>query len=424
MPRIVITNVSPGALSLDIPLPFGAGVGHPKTICRRLGVGENIDVGDTTTVDDLNRTIEFQRLLATGLISVQVSPEPSDLEDASLEAGIDRTAIVNPTTGNNATGAYGTVLAFQTISGALAAAPPLLPTAANPLVILIAPGIYVEPLTLVSNVHLASLTGKRRSVVQVGAVTWTPGAGPNVVQAGAREWATLNGMAVDAISTDATAKTADVSVLEMRDCGGNGITAIGRIPGGNDYVQIFDSIIFGGGPITLTSVWGNIYHSFILALTVAGAGGTTVQGWQVWGAVTIGGTAAVDIMQTLCVGSVTVGPGASLVGAASLFTSTLSTAALGSIDVRGAEVRSPAQFLAGGGGIDRTLYRFALATGAGPNIIAFAVPYATTTYDVLITENAGPGGGPTVTVTGKTPAGFTLNDPAGGRSFDITIVMQ
>lgn len=81
MPRIVITNVSSGALSLDIPVPFGAGMGHPKAICARLAGGESIDVGDVTTVDDLNRTVEFQRLLSTGLISVVVEPEPSDVQD-------------------------------------------------------------------------------------------------------------------------------------------------------------------------------------------------------------------------------------------------------------------------------------------------------------------------------------------------------
>jgi hypothetical protein len=81
MPTITITNIGPSRLSLDIPVPAGGvGVGHPRAIRASLDRGSSIDVGDIITIDDLNRTIEFQQLLATGLISVAAVGETADIK--------------------------------------------------------------------------------------------------------------------------------------------------------------------------------------------------------------------------------------------------------------------------------------------------------------------------------------------------------
>ena len=94
------------------------------------------------------------------------------------------------------------------------------------------------------------------------------------------------------------------------------------------------------------------------------------------------------------------------------------------IDARGSEVSSPAQLI-GAGPIDRSIYRLAIiVTVPGPNPVVFPVPYVSVAYDVVAIESAGVGGLPAITITAKTPAGFTLNDPLGGRSFDVMVLMQ
>ncbi len=347
-----------------------------------------------------------------------------------------RVATVDPVFGNDGSGAFNSAFPFATIQAAITAAIGLVPalSSANPAVILIAPGTYAEVLTLVSNVHLASMTGKRRPVILSGAIGWTPGADANLPQAAVDEWVSFNGVVAGTIaspapiSVDATAKTGGRSILEMRDCGGSGITHLGRPAGLLDYVQIFDCIVFGGGPIVLTNTNGNIYHSFILALSVLGTSSTTVQGWQVWGPVTVGGDANLNIDQTDVMFPIAVlGAGVltpSFSATASGLFSTIAVTAPGAADVRGSEVASPAQLI-GAGPIDRSIYRLpVLATVPGANPVVFPVPYVSATYDVLAVENAGAGGGPTIAVTAKTPAGFVLNDPAGGRTFDLLVLMQ
>jgi len=88
MATITITNISLSRLSLDIPVPSGGiGEGHPKAIRASLDTGESIDVGNIITVDDLNRTAEFQALMAANLISVVATAEVNDVAIPAVVSG-------------------------------------------------------------------------------------------------------------------------------------------------------------------------------------------------------------------------------------------------------------------------------------------------------------------------------------------------
>lgn len=81
MATITITNISSSRLSLDIPVPSGGiGQGHPKAIRASLAPGGSVEVGDIITIDDLNRTVEFQQLLAANLISAVAAAESADID--------------------------------------------------------------------------------------------------------------------------------------------------------------------------------------------------------------------------------------------------------------------------------------------------------------------------------------------------------
>ena len=71
---------------------------------------------------------------------------------------------------------------FTSIAAAYAASIALNPSTGNPVEILVYPGVYADPISVVSNVHLVG-AGQQRTVLVTGAVTWTPGAGVNASQA-------------------------------------------------------------------------------------------------------------------------------------------------------------------------------------------------------------------------------------------------
>ena len=75
MAIITITNLKSGPLSLDIPLDSG------KSIRKKIPLGGSIDVGDDTTVDDLNKNVEVQRLIANGTISIAEQAESGDVAE-------------------------------------------------------------------------------------------------------------------------------------------------------------------------------------------------------------------------------------------------------------------------------------------------------------------------------------------------------
>jgi hypothetical protein len=60
-------------------------------------------------------------------------------------------------------------------------------------------------------------------------------------------------------------------------------------------------------------------------------------------------------------------------------------------------------------------------TGHGANAVTFAVPFPDAAYNVLLQLTAGPGNA-AVATSGKTGAGFTINDPAGGHTYDVTVI--
>jgi len=219
---------------------------------------------------------------------------------------------------------------FTSIPPALTAAAALTPTISDPVLVVVFPGTYADPLTLVSNVHIASFS--RRDVLISGATTWAPGAGVNAPQTAANEFIGVVHINFSApISVDATAKAADLSTLELRDCGVSGLTHLARPALLADRAQIFDSICFGG-PISFDETNGNIYHSFVLDLTVDG-GATTMQGHQVFGPVSVlAGTLNID--QADVVAPITVSAGAFFSSTGSLLASTITSLAGASVDIR------------------------------------------------------------------------------------------
>ena len=61
-------------------------------------------------------------------------------------------------------------------------------------------------------------------------------------------------------------------------------------------------------------------------------------------------------------------------------------------------------------------------TRHGANAVTFVVPFPDATYNVSLQLTAGPGN-PAVTTSGKTPTGFTINDPTpGGHMYDVTVI--
>ena len=318
---------------------------------------------------------------------------------------------------------------FTSIAPAEAQALALVPTAASPVEIIIFPGVYPGAITLVSNVHLVA---DRRNVIVTGVVVYTPGAGVNAPQTAALEFVSIHGIDFeDLVTCDATGKAGNLSTIEFRDCGLSTTVHVGRA-GLFDRIQIFDCIDFGtgggGGGIKMTGSNGNLYHSFFLGIDALGSAAVTVQSHEVYGTVTVVGPAAMNIDQTDVYAPIIVGPGATFTAVGSSLTAGVSSAAGAMVDIRDSEYYSPASIV-GPGPIDRSIYRFiAGPTAVGPNVILFTgIPaplYSTGFYNVQLTDNAGAGGGALPSVTGKAAIGFTLNDPTGGRTFDVTVLKE
>ncbi len=313
---------------------------------------------------------------------------------------------------------------FTTIAAALVQAATLSPTAASPVSIIIYPGTYSDPLTLVSNVSLTS-TGRRTCII-TGPITWTAGAGVNAPQAADREEVDMVLIAVLApVSIDTTAKTGgSLSTLDARDSAfRDGVTFTGR-DDTTDYFQVWNAVTLGA-VMSFDSVNMNIFSSSTDALTCTGNCAVDVRATEVFGAVSISGTSIGAIEASQLNGPVAINAGVTIDFTGSRFQpgAVLTVAAGGSADIRMAEYDSNAN-LAGAGTINRSIWRTTFGpTAVGPNTVPIAPPLSDGAYNACLTQTGGPIGFPPI-VTAKTGSGFTLTDSVAGRTFDVSIVKE
>lgn len=309
---------------------------------------------------------------------------------------------------------------FTDPQAALTAAAALLPTQDAPVVIIIYPGVYTQNLTLVSNVHLFGFTTNGTRLT--GTVTWTAGAGVNAPQAAIRERIYMRGLRFEgAWSIDATAKTASFAELVQRAVNVLAdFTYLGRaLTGGQDFLVMSDGVNTGTTWL-LKGIVPNLYGGCSL-----GAASITLQdclfGSTLEGIATFNPLNLVNSPGTSGNGNafadINVDATSALITAGSNM-GTLTVAAGGMADVR----KSTYTALAGLGSINRdTILLSAGPTAIGANAIAIAPPLMDATYNAILTLVAGALALTGVTVTAKTAAGFTLTDPAGGHTFDVTI---
>ena len=310
---------------------------------------------------------------------------------------------------------------FTAIDAALTQAAALTPTQANPVAILVYPGTYPQNLTLVPFVSIMGAGGAFPDVLITGTITWKP--------TGSAFESTflyfLNLQNAAGITVNTTGKTGGQTTFIGFNCFVNNLTYTGRANAGptRDLVQFFNCVP-GMPPFTITTAQFEWNASRLNAMTFNGAcrfaiaGGTTIPAavapWNV-------NETSTGFVTGAFLGTPwNVASGASVVISGCDITSPITVAAGGVADVRGSNYNGNAN-LVGPGTINRTTHTQSFGpTVVGANAVVFAVPFPDAIYNVALQLTAGPGSAG-VTVTGKTGAGFTINDPVGGNTFDILV---
>ena len=323
---------------------------------------------------------------------------------------------------------------FTTISAALVQAATMTPTQANQVAILIFPGTYVENLTLVSNVSLIGTAFQNITII--GNITWTPGAGVNAPQTALPEAVSIENLVVGApaanlLLIDSTGKAAGSAQFFAYESAFQTVTVIGRGIGQDNFFM-FDCILLTGGT-SFTNMTGviapiafgvELVSSRLRGVTFAGNTLARIQGGEQVGAagtIALTGTALVICQGFNVSRPVTVASGCSFTLQDQL-TATLTVAAGGTADLRGANFATNAN-LVGPGTINRTTWTQIFGpTVAGANVVPITnAPFPDGVYNVSLQLIAGPGNAG-VTVTGKTGTDFTINDAVGGNTFDVSII--
>jgi hypothetical protein len=312
---------------------------------------------------------------------------------------------------------------FTNINDALIQANTLAPTATAFVGIVIFPGVYPENLTLVSNVLLFGMG--REGVRPQGNMTWTPGAGINAARAAVREEVGLYNLRWPSASTftdNRSAKTAESSILDVRDCILPAWTFTPR-NNSNDSINLNTSIVnnftgagggvAGGGVITTnaTEFNGSIL-SFPPGCNAALVGGNVFATTMVMPNNTNNFTGkALDI-----VGNVNQFGTALYIG--SYLRGSLTVSPGGFADVMTSEC---ANLVAGSGPIDRRISRRTTGvTVAGvPLAIVLDPPLSDNLYAVSFSQVSGTRNIPLITA--KATTGFTLTDNVGGNVYDLTV---
>lgn len=306
---------------------------------------------------------------------------------------------------------------FTTIPAALAKAATLPRTNLDMVSVFVFPGVYTEPFELISNVAIVGYDRINTSIT--GAITWNPGAGANTPTANDPEFVSMRDVWMQAnLTVDGTGKASNGSVIKIERFLMTGMTFshTSRAAGEDQYV-LLDGLQLFASTVSVSS-FAAIFVTILGNVTLTDVG-TFETRYSDYNQLTLNGATNGKMNACKVNMSTTVNGTSTLIARASQLAD-VNVAAGASADIRGSTYTS----LVGPGPIDRSLDRMSFGpTGVGANPVPFAVPYVSAGYDVMVTENAGPGGAPTVTVTGKTPAGFVLNDPAGGRTFDLATLL-
>ena len=343
----------------------------------------------------------------------------ADITIADVNASPDRTLFV----AQSWSGPVDPTRYFTSIAAAYVASAALNPTLANPVEILVYPGTYPDPITIVSNVHLVG-TGQQRAVTVTGAVTWTPGAGVNAPQTNVEErlnvaFMTLAGPWL----IDATAKTAGSANVVFRGVIFSATSSFvhnGRAPA-TDVFFIFASVQETGSTHTFTNVTAVLLGTRTATLTFNGTSTFLLSGGLSAGSVNVNQTGPGRITGQSVLGPVNVATGSQILIAGGVLLANVTVAAGGTADVRMTNVNGNAK-LVGPGTINRTTWTGTFGpTVVGANLVVLNPPYPDALYNVHLQLVAGPGSA-AVTVTGKTGAGFTINDPVGGNTFNYTVI--
>jgi hypothetical protein len=319
-------------------------------------------------------------------------------------------------------------LCFTDVPAALTAAAALTPPpdVSNPALIVLYPGLYSQPVTLMSNVHLLGCSPKGCSIT--GAVSYSPGVGVNASQSSLVERVYMSRFGISgAFTIDASGKPLGQGVtVDCRDVDiSANLTFHGRATtGGQDFFQTWDGVhggtawLFDGAIPSFNN--GSQLGASTVTLTNC-AFGATFSGCQCFSTLNLVNTpgasgqgnkfANVNVDGTSVFGPI---PGSK--------TGIVTVAAGGSADLRGGEYLA-ASNLAGSGVIDRNLWRTTVGpTSSGANVVALEPAYLNANYNAHVTQTAGT---PTaVTVTNKAAVQLILNDAVGGNTFDITIVKE
>lgn len=317
---------------------------------------------------------------------------------------------------------------FTSIAAAYAASVALNPTAADPVGIIVYPGTYPDPVTVVSNVHLTG-ANQQRSVNVTGLVTWTPSAGVNAPQANDPEYWNFAFMSMlGGIVINSSAKTTSECFPICRGCilFGASYTGTGTII---DAAIILASVLQPG--VYTFNNWGgltggmmNFYATRTRAMTFSGSTNFNMAGGISLATLTCNQTGAGRITGTAMQGAtaVSVAAGSSVVISGGTLFGNVVVAAGGTADVRMTNVNGDAK-LVGPGKINRTTWiGTAGPTVAGvPLMVALTPPFPDALYNVSLQLILGPGNAG-VTVTLKTDTDFTITDAVGGNTFDFTVI--
>lgn len=315
---------------------------------------------------------------------------------------------------------------FTTISDALIRAAAMSPTLVSPVGLIVFPGRYPQALTLVSH---ANITGTSPSGVTIdGSVTYTPGVGVNAPVGADHEVVNLMALNINgAISYDATGKSASTTAFVFRDCphGLNGVTAAGRSATGpnRDLISFFDSN-GGAGPLTFTNLQVSMNSPRTHGMTFNGASLFNLAGGDYSPSVVdttyVNGTSSGTVSIPSIPSPWVLNDSASVTFSGATFTgaSTLTVASGATADVRGAQCDQSR--ISGAGVVSRRSIRMMVGpTSLGANPVTFATPLPDGLYSVSLVLTGGLGGPPTVSA--KAGAGFTVNDPAGGNTYEAQV---
>lgn len=307
---------------------------------------------------------------------------------------------------------------FTTVAAALTRAAVLVPTAASPVVIRVAPGTYTENVTMLPFVPLVGDT--QGQAIIAGNATITP------TGSGVEGFFLMNiRVNTGTVTITTTGKTGGTFTFNATNCNINAASVTGRSASGATQDLIYFGLCnLSSGSFTFSNCLVEIQSCRHRGCTFNNAciyninGGNPVPNgtglpWAVNGTST-GIATGSDFNSQWTFASGTSGTFAGCHTSANI-----NANAGSSVDVLASDI--PVANLVGPGPINRrTHIQSSGATSAGANAIAFTIPFIDANYNVNLQLTAGPGNA-AATITAKAGSGFTINDSVGGNTFDITV---